>query len=1257
MLRNLLWITMLLATSLGVFAQSGSIKGKVFDKSNNEPIPFANVVVEQNGTLVGGGTTDFDGNYNIKPVPAGKFTVKVSCIGYASLQYNDVVVFNEKVRFLDLGIETSTKEIEEVTVVSYKVPLIEKDNTQTGGTVTSEDISKMSGRSAESVAATVGGVYQENGQIQSVRGSRSDGTVYYIDGVKVRGSSSVPKSSIEQISVVTGGLAAKYGDATGGIISITTKGAARETQGGIELVTSKFLDPYNDNLVGLNISGPLYSKKSIDPYDSTKIKKTPVIGYFLSGEFTYVGDDDPAVNGLYKVKDDILDSIKRNPIRPAGGIVTNLNAEFLRAEHFEKVKVRQNVENMGVNLQGKFDFAISKTANLTLGANLSYNKQHGFISPEGNMSFISDRYQTGYANHLFNWENFPEFKAMDGRVFLRMSQRFANAEQSKDEAADASLIKNVFYTIQADYTKQTRLLQDDTHKDEFFNYGYVGKFKTYKIPTYQYGTYVDETTGKVYNGFLQDQFQDTLVTFQRSEINPELANYTDRYYGLFNNNEPYRNNILLQTGGALLNGDKPKSIYNIAASPGEQYDEFYKNNNDQIRISGEASADIADHALTIGFEYEQRIDRFYSIEPVGLWTEARSLMNFHLAQLNFADPIIGYVRDADGNLITDQNGNPIFNDTVSFNRVYSRETQATFDLNFRKNNVDENGNPLAMDGTNWVDIDNYDPSKLKVDYFSADELLKGGNSGNIVEYFGYDYKGNVKLFDNPSFEDFFTDYYVDEMGRSILKREIAPFQPVYFAGYLMDKFAFNDLVFNVGLRVDMFDANQKVLKDKYLMFETYKVGDDHPLLRNTNVPSNIGDGASVYVDSKTDPREVVGYRVGSVWYNASGAEIADPSEIFTATGIAPLLVDKSDSIGSQYFLRTFTDYTPQWNLSPRISFSFPISDVAGFFAHYDIYTKRPTSGIRLNPASFLNVKSNVGGIMNNPGLKPERTVDYEIGFQQKIGNSAALKLSAFYREMRDQVQLINVTGAYPVTYKTYGNIDFGTVKGFTVSYDLRRTGNVRFLGSYTLQFANGTGSDATTAFNLLANGQPNLRSTLPYNFDQRHSISFNVDYHYGEGKDYNGPKLFGINILENAGANFTVQTGSGSPFTRRTYGAEQVIGSVNGSSKPWRTTVNMKIDKDIVLEFGKGEDGNQKTAILNVYLDISNLLNAVTILDVYSTSGNAGDDGYLSYDPYKVLVDEQLDPTSFVNYRQMLIDDPSRYGSPRQIRLGALFQF
>jgi hypothetical protein len=64
---------------------------------------------------------------------------------------------------------------------------------------------------------------------------------------------------------------------------------------------------------------------------------------------------------------------------------------------------------------------------------------------------------------------------------------------------------------------------------------------------------------------------------------------------------------------------------------------------------------------------------------------------------------------------------------------------------------------------------------------------------------------------------------------------------------------------------------------------------------------------------------------------------------------------------------------------------------------------------------------------------------------------------------RNNVQLINVFDAYPNSYKTYGNRDFGTVKGLTIAYDLRRTGNVRLTANYTLQFAEGTGSDATSA--------------------------------------------------------------------------------------------------------------------------------------------------------------------------------------------------
>ncbi|MBL4741113.1 MAG: TonB-dependent receptor plug domain-containing protein, partial [Sneathiella sp.] len=109
--------------------------------------------------------------------------------------------------------------------------------------------------SAASIAATVGGVYsKDDGTTDlNVRGSRSSGTDVYIDGIKVRGSQNLPKSSIEQVSVITGGIPAQFGDVTGGVINITTKGASKEWFGGIEYVTSGFKN--GDDVIGLDKFG------------------------------------------------------------------------------------------------------------------------------------------------------------------------------------------------------------------------------------------------------------------------------------------------------------------------------------------------------------------------------------------------------------------------------------------------------------------------------------------------------------------------------------------------------------------------------------------------------------------------------------------------------------------------------------------------------------------------------------------------------------------------------------------------------------------------------------------------------------------------------------------------------------------------------------------------------------------------------------------------------------------------------------------
>ena len=74
------------------------------------------------------------------------------------------------------------------------------------------------------IAAIVPGVQSTGDGELYFRGSRSDASGFYIDGVKMQGDlANIPSSAIGSITAYTGGVPAKYGDATGGIVVIETK--------------------------------------------------------------------------------------------------------------------------------------------------------------------------------------------------------------------------------------------------------------------------------------------------------------------------------------------------------------------------------------------------------------------------------------------------------------------------------------------------------------------------------------------------------------------------------------------------------------------------------------------------------------------------------------------------------------------------------------------------------------------------------------------------------------------------------------------------------------------------------------------------------------------------------------------------------------------------------------------------------------------------------------------------------------------------
>ena len=1256
---NLLFVSMLLTLTYG-FSQGGlgTVKGTVSDSDTKQPVAFAKVLLKKNGQVKGGANTDFDGNFQINSIDPGEYDIEVrnETEGYQPQRLEGVVVSANKITFLyDLAIGKAkdVQQVEEVKVIAYRVPLIDRDGGASGATITREDIARLPVRSAADVAGTVGGVNQQEGSgAISISGSRSDATYFYIDGIKVRGSSSLPKSAIQEVTVITGGLPANYGDATGGIISITTRGPSAKYFGSIEGVTSGFyfkgsdpdgydgkvfgLDKYSYNLVEGMFSGPLWMQK-----DSTGKKTKPRLGFLISANYTTQLDSRPLSGGSFRVKKEVRDEILANPLNVnPDGVGTRYAALSLREDDFENTAYRMNARTSAFSAQGKIDVNTGPSVNLTFGGSLNY----GWGS-------IYNR--TG---SLFNFSNFGSFKNTDWRVFGRLTQRFSN-----DTEGSSSKIKSAFYSLMVDYSKTKRNSFDPKHEYNLFNYGYVGKFDIERERTYANVTSA---------GFAQDvNAPVTNVQFTPSEVNPQLAAQTEQYFNLYEyaptwqTEENYRNFDQLLQGNALRNGDAPQSIYNIWSNIGSPYNSFQRAEFDQIRATGSGAVNIGDHSISLGFEYEQRYDRGWTAGaagPMGLWTLARQYTNAQLNQIDLSNPTT--FTDGSGDVYISYDplntGNAFTSGTGEYGG--SDDSQFFFDYNLRKYLTENGYITSGVAGTELLNIDQYDPNILSLDMFSPDELLNSGNS--YVSYWGYDYTGK-KVRGQTDINKYFEEK--DENGN--FARFVGAYQPTYISGYLMDKFSFRDIVFNVGVRVDVFDANQPVLKDKYLVYTAKTVDEARAVFNNDpslnwleDIPTNMGSDYVVYVNDVNNPTAINGFRDGDTWYDATGAEISDPKLIQGAGGIAPYVNNPGQTTPSA---SAFEDYKAQIRVMPRISFSFPISDEASFFAHYDVLTKRPTSGVRFDPFQYQFINNSTSTI-NNSNLNPEQTTDYELGFQQVLTKTSSIKISAFYREQRDNVQLVNVTGAYPRSYNTFGNIDFGTVKGMTISYDLRRTGNLRMTANYTLQFADGTGSSATSSAAIISAGLPNLRAIFPYSFDQRHAFNITADYRYGGGLDYNGPSIGDFKVLENTGLNIISNIYSGSPYSQQTTITDQgsfspqnagLDGTTNGSRLPWSYRLDLQIDRNFELEFGK--EDKKKAAMLNVYLRVTNLLNQQNLLSVYRATGNWDDDGWLAAASSQISIQNQTDEQSYRDYYAMKIQNPFNISAPRTIRLGVKLDF
>ncbi len=1250
MTRSLRYLFLLLFLGVAgtAMAQSGAITGKVLDE-RKQPILGAIVEVSQGGLPKGGTATDEDGNYLIKPLNPGRYDVKISYASYKTKLTKDVIVSPDKTTALNADLELNQKELDEVQVVAYKVPLI--DPFEEKKIITSEEIENMPTRNTSSVVSTNAGVYQATeGGALSLGGARSEGTAYIIDGIRVYGSrgTNLAQNAIDQVEVMTSGLPAKYGDALGGVVNITTKGVSERLDAG--LLLEKSVDGYGHNLVNFNLSGPLFSKK-----DSLKNKR-PVVGFRLDGDFYYDKDRRPSYYPNLKVKDDVLQRVQDRPLvtlaNQSGAPVFRPATEMLRADDFETSKQRVNAAVVEGRLNGRLDFQLTDNLNLTAGGTFSYSNAKAYSR----------------AGSLFSSNAFPDVQQYTGRGFLRLTQRFGKSQVAPNEKKP--LISNAYYTIQADYQKEYQNIQHPDFGRDVFKYAYVGKF--YNEYMSFYGPGVDDSTGLTGIKLIADRLS-TKVSYERSDLNPVLANYTSQYF----NEVGYTPSSLAQIlgQGSIVNGYLPQSTYSLFTNVGTPLNSFSYANVDQIAVDVNASFDLQPgktrHQIEFGLYYQQRVERGYSaansLGGTNIWQYARQLTNKHIS-LDFSNPqfIVGgktYSRaDVEAGLVS-----PSPFDTIYYNRV-DTGSQSAFDMNLRKK--------LGVGKTDYIDVDNYDPSMFSLDMFSADELQNSGNP--FVSYYGYNYLGKRQK-GQVNFNDFFTKK--DASGA--YTRDLGGYRPTYIAGYVLDKFQFKDINFNIGLRIDRFDANTKVLKDPYSLYAVNtvsKIAGDGGItneLNNGVIPGNIGDDYVVYVDNNASTRKkIIGYRNGDNWYDYKGKLIEDPTVLKNYSDgrdPQPWLQNPTENIRDSSFNpnNSFTDYKPQVNVMPRLSFSFPISDQALFFAHYDVLVQRPLEGVYATAADYYWLTTNAQQVINNPNLKSTKMFDYEVGFKQALTKQSAITITGFYKERKDMIQIRPYLYAWPTTYYTYGNRDFSTTKGLTLAYDLRRVNNIRMNVAYTLQFAEGTGSSSSTTqrsgigsgilANFISAGLPNLRYVTVLDYDSRHNIVATIDYRYADNE---GPIVGGSHILQNAGVNFIFRTRSGEPYTKFAQPLQVgnvVEGGVNGSRQPWHYNLDMKIDKDFKIKLRKEKEGDLRKSQLyvNAFVLIQNLLNTKDILPggLNGFTGRPDDDGYLASPQGQTNVQLQTNPASYIDYYNMALMNPNVINLPRRINVGLQLSF
>lgn len=394
---------------------TGKIAGTVSDAETGEGLPMANIILI--GTPMGA-AADEDGDYYIVNISPGIYSLEARMMGYESVTKTGISVSVDHTIPVDFELRPVAVEVPGITITAER-PVVKLDLTASERILTDEEMDRSWSRTLSEALETQTGVFQGH-----IRGGNQIELVYKLDNVSLNSGllsdnyTGINISTIKEISVLTGGYNAEYGNVQSGIINLVTMEATRP---GIHGTIITRMRPAGKYHFGRNFySKENYDWKNFDLAYWTEESQNPISEYY--------GEDPAALLGQWRdqiTPDDTLANYAERAEYETEATVYGsigklgflLSSRYKRGVNVYPQPIPYNPE---FNFQGKLSYKITKSIKIGVsgiygGYTTCSQSPSNFNTIETSQEMawnglpqVTEAYQWNQYNVLDGWTSWPE---------------------------------------------------------------------------------------------------------------------------------------------------------------------------------------------------------------------------------------------------------------------------------------------------------------------------------------------------------------------------------------------------------------------------------------------------------------------------------------------------------------------------------------------------------------------------------------------------------------------------------------------------------------------------------------------------------------------------------------------------------------------------------------------------------------------------------------------------------------------------------